>query len=267
MLFHPLIATLITGAARLMLAITERLATDAGIDWTFCDTDSMALSQPAGMEESEFITQSKWVQDWFTSLNPYAEKGPLFKIEDANYRLENGKTGKELEALYCLAISSKRYVLFNLDTLGRPIIRKASAHGLGHLRPPYENNDAPKSIPDPHLPLNEIGVERWQYDLWYQIILAALNGSPDQVNLDYHPALHLPAVSRYAATNPNLLRWFKHYNADKPYRDQVKPFNFLVMFQALRVNPAWRYDDLMENSVIKHLLGAVAPSIKIHQQR
>ena len=47
--FHPLLATLITGAARLMLAITERLALDAGLDWAFCDTDSMALAQPEGM--------------------------------------------------------------------------------------------------------------------------------------------------------------------------------------------------------------------------
>ena len=42
--FHPLLGTLITGAARLMLAISERLAQDAGITWAFCDTDSMALS-------------------------------------------------------------------------------------------------------------------------------------------------------------------------------------------------------------------------------
>jgi hypothetical protein len=35
--FHPLLATLITGAARLMLAITERLAIDHRLDWAFCD--------------------------------------------------------------------------------------------------------------------------------------------------------------------------------------------------------------------------------------
>ena len=31
--FHPLIATLITGAARLMLTITERLTLENGLDW------------------------------------------------------------------------------------------------------------------------------------------------------------------------------------------------------------------------------------------
>jgi hypothetical protein len=48
------------------------------------------------------------------------------------------------------------------------------------------------------------------------------------VRLDYHPALETPAISRYSATTPELLRWFKTYNADRPYRDQVKPFGFLL---------------------------------------
>ena len=37
--FHPLLAVLITGAARLMLALAERLTLDHGLEWVFCDTD------------------------------------------------------------------------------------------------------------------------------------------------------------------------------------------------------------------------------------
>jgi hypothetical protein len=33
--FHPLLATLITGAARLMLAIAETLCFEKGLDWAF----------------------------------------------------------------------------------------------------------------------------------------------------------------------------------------------------------------------------------------
>lgn len=260
--FHPLIATLITGAARLKLVLAEKLANDAGIDWAFCDTDSMALSRPNGMSETQFIKQAKWVQDWFTSLNPYEEKGPIFKIEDVNFKLENGKSTSELEALYSLTVSSKRYALFNFDVSNRPIIRKASAHGLGHLRPPYAEKDAPKSILTPCISFNDIGVERWQYDLWYQIILAVLNGTPDQVDLTYHPALSLPAVSRYAATSPHLLRWFKAYNEGKAYSEQVKPFNFLLMFQALKINQASLLDELEENTKLKYLPKAIAPFCK-----
>jgi hypothetical protein len=47
--FHPLLATLITGAARLMLAIAERLVMDHGLEWSFCDTDSMAIAKPESM--------------------------------------------------------------------------------------------------------------------------------------------------------------------------------------------------------------------------
>jgi hypothetical protein len=41
-----------------------------------------------------------------------------------------------------------------------------------------------------------------------------------------------PVVSRYAATTAMLLRWFNTYNRGRAYREQVKPFNFLLSFQA-----------------------------------
>jgi DNA polymerase family B len=49
--FHPLLATLITGAARLMLAIAESLCIAGGLDWAFCDTDSLAIAKRDGMCE------------------------------------------------------------------------------------------------------------------------------------------------------------------------------------------------------------------------
>ena len=226
--FHPLLATLITGAARLMLALSERAIIDAGLDWAFCDTDSMAIAKPEGMPEDEFLQRATGVCNRFLPLNPYEKKGPLLKIEDNNY----GIGSKEITPLYCLAISSKRYVLFNLNGEGVPVIRKASAHGLGHLLDPYGEDDAPAGIPAPSVPLSEIGVRRWQYDLWFQIIQAAYSDTPEMVPLDYHPALRNPAVSRYAATTPELLQWFKRYNTGRPYCDQVKPFNFMCALQA-----------------------------------
>ena len=52
--FHPLLATLITGAARLMLASTEHLASERGLDWAFCDTDSMSFAKPAALSREDF---------------------------------------------------------------------------------------------------------------------------------------------------------------------------------------------------------------------
>lgn len=222
--FHPLLATLITGAARLMLAITERLIVDQGLDWSFCDTDSMAIAKLNDMGSGEFARRAATVVDWFSSLNPYDFPGSILKIEDVNGSLASG----EPDPLYCLAISSKRYALFNYATDGTPIMRKVSAHGLGHLVKPYGEDDAPTNLPVPHNSVLNTGIERWHCDLWHQIVLAALHDKPDHVRLDYHPALQNPAISRYSATSPELLAWFKTYNATRSYRDQVKPFGFLL---------------------------------------
>jgi len=230
--FHPLLATLITGAARLMLGTAERLCVEKGLDWAFCDTDSMAIARPEGMDQAEFLQCAQSICEWFSSLNPYEKKGSIFKIEDANYQIAGDSVGSNLEPLFCYCISSKRYVLFNVGPSGEVIIRKASAHGLGHYLAPYEADDAPQSIPAPSVALDKIGVDRWHYDLWHEIIRAALDGHPDQVDLSYHSGLSRPAVSRYGATTPKLLCWFKQLNSGREYGDQVKPFNFLIAFQS-----------------------------------
>jgi hypothetical protein len=56
--FHPLLATLITGAARLLLATVERLSLDAGLDWAFGDTDSMAVAKPNDMSHEGTVRLS-----------------------------------------------------------------------------------------------------------------------------------------------------------------------------------------------------------------
>ena len=60
------------------------------------------------------------------------------------------------------------------------------------------------------------------------IIKAGLSDTPMKVVYNYHPALMQPAISRYAATSPNMLRWFNDFNKGRDYQDQVKPFGFLT---------------------------------------
>ena len=205
--FHPLLATLITGAARLMLAITENLTVDAGLDWAFCDTDSMALAKPDTMSNEIFYEKAETIIAWFESINPYEQSGSILKIEDENY---SQRKPERLETLYCHAISSKRYALFNLNTDNKPILRKVSEHGLGHLLAPYD------------------GDTNWKNDLWLEIIQASQEQhQPNFKKLD----LDKPAISRYGATSPELLSWFKHYNQDNSYSTQVRPFNFLLSLQ------------------------------------
>ena len=114
-----LLATLITGAARLMLALTERLAFEHGLNWAFCDTDSMAFANTENLPFDEFVGRVRDVCDWFVPLNPYEpdpKKGAvsILEMEDQNFSKEKGKK-KKLEPLYCFAISAKRYALFNRD--------------------------------------------------------------------------------------------------------------------------------------------------------
>ena len=89
--FHPLIGTLITGAARLMLAITERLIIDNGLDWAFCDTDSMAIAKSADIDGTAFNAKVDAVRSWFDPLNPYAAKNPNPKAGGRKFRYRRRK--------------------------------------------------------------------------------------------------------------------------------------------------------------------------------
>lgn len=246
-LFHPLLATLITGAARLMLALAHHRAEAAGLDWAFCDTDSLAIAKPDGLDDAQFEHRALEVVEWFSPLNPYGSSEPILKVEDVNLDPEGSG---EIRPLYCLAISSKRYALFNLDGDGRPILRKASAHGLGHLLAPYGEADAPADIPPPHPSLRsgKDRLERWQYDLWFMIVADELDGGSRGLKLDYHPALSGPTVSRYGATSPELLGWLKGYSAGRPYAERVKPFGFMYSLHRRR---GQAYDDALAVSGLR----------------
>ena len=240
--FHPLLGTLITGAARLMLAIAEKLTIDSGLHWSFCDTDSIAIAKPDALDPADLESRVASIVKWFEALNPYCFSGSILKIEDVNYGLKANLS----EPLFCWAISSKRYALFNIGADERPIMRKVSAHGLGQHLAPYHASGAPISIPAPDKSVLGKGIERWHSDIWYQIICAAISGNPNRVSLDFHPGLNEPAISRYGATTPELLKWFSPYNKGKPYRDQVKPFGFLL---AMTVKKDWAATAAIERAI------------------
>jgi hypothetical protein len=149
--FSP-VGGLVPAAGRLMLGIAERLAADRGLTFAFCDTDSMFFVDLEGKYTAvEFYAKVQEITDWFQPLNPYRklnEDGRLmpddsvriFNYEKANFKLKDdtsGKATKEFDELWCLAISAKRYVLYNRRILSdgsiQIVIRKATAHGLGDI--------------------------------------------------------------------------------------------------------------------------------------
>lgn len=228
--FHPLIATLITGAARLMLSLSEVKALEQGIDWVFCDTDGIAFAKPDDMRRDEFISRTLRVCDWFKPLNPYGDTASILQIEDENFGAGSAKDDADIAKeppLYCYAVSAKRYALFNLAD-GEVNLRKASAHGLGHLASPYKN-------PDPEAK-SDGSVAFWQKEHWRSIIEAALRGEDDSGAFITDERLQKPAASRYTANTSKHLKWFAKYNKDLPWSEQVRPCNFLLTFQAKKLD-------------------------------
>jgi hypothetical protein len=198
--FSPL-ACLIAGGARLMLALLERLVTDAGGSYAFCDTDSMAIAGLSEAEEKRIVTR-------FEQLNAYDRElvpGSILEVERENFEPDTG----ERQQLHCYAISAKRYCMFTLDERGEPILRKWSEHGLGHLLNPI----------DPDADARDLVKELWDF-----IVRVDALGLPAQ-----EPSwLDRPAVSRLTVSKPGLLRPFAGFNEGKPASDRVRPFNFLL---------------------------------------
>ena len=218
--FHPLLATLITGAARLMLALAEGGALDGGLDWAFCDTDSLAIANTTGMPPDEFIKRVERVREWFEPLNPYQRKGSILQLEKVNFPSERNGDMAALRPTNCLAISAKRYVLFDRTADGSVEIRKASRHGLGHLLPPYED-------PDRGERMDHLGVELWQEDFWREVIRAHDGDTSDYVPLDDLAGFQEPGATRYAATNPSNLSWFLAFFAEN-VRNLIEPIKAVV---------------------------------------
>jgi hypothetical protein len=190
--------------------------------------------QAARIPFDEFVGPVRDICDWFVLLNPYEpdlKKGPvsILEMEKQNFSKEEEKKEKkkkkkkQLEPLYCFAISAKRYALFNRDVEGKPIIRKASAHGLGHFSAPYGHEEESRDE-------RGSGVRLWEEDVWKQIISAALGDKPREVDYAFRREMLRPAHSRYGSTRPAVLNWFKRYNQGRAYAEQVKPFNFLLTF-------------------------------------
>jgi hypothetical protein len=117
----------------------------------------------------------------------------------------------------CLAISAKRYVITAPNPSGadREVIRKRSEHGLGAyldpLSPDRERRDAN-------------GQRLWVSEAWTWILAARNN--PDAPMPDWAA---LPAMSRLTVSSPVLWRPFAVLNKGRPYRDQIKPFSFLLV--------------------------------------
>jgi hypothetical protein len=189
--FNPIISTMLTSGARLLLAMAESWLTQHGGYHAFCDTDGIAVSP----------FHWKKLQQLFEPLNPMPGE-PFLKLEKDNHAKNN-----ELRDLWFYGISAKRYVLYYLDGTGEPIPVKWSSHGLGHLMHEKENE--------------------WEKRLWANILCCILGKTPEKQLFDRYTSEY--ATAKLAITTPHLLRRVKPVNKGKQMSQQIKPYNFVLV--------------------------------------
>jgi len=233
----PPFASLITGAARLMLALLEHSVTKLSATYAMEDTDSMAivatndggivpcLGGPYRTSGGRTAVQAlSWKQvegisKRFVALNPYdrsAVPGSILKIEDDNFDPISGKQRQ----LWCLAISAKRYALFLRNKKAAPVLLRNgtnntedrwSKHGLGHLLNPTDPESEDRD---------------WIARAWTRIVRKAVGLRSRNPGFG-----KVPAVGRVTVSSPAAMRPLESLNEGKRYADQIKPFNFLLTAQ------------------------------------
>ncbi|WP_144429459.1 hypothetical protein [Nitrosomonas ureae] len=232
------VASFITGGGRLLFALIERLGKDRGIAHALGDTDSMVFVKPEGMDRDVFNQHIQDITEVVNRLSPYREGIPLLKIEDVNY------VDDELEPLYVLAVSSKRYALYNKrwkDDTGQWHVgirlRKCTNHGLGsYINPPEYHS----KLPVPYAKDNDpICTARWIDDLWTLAIRRA-EASPLQADNEmileeeiYNLLGETPAISKETVSTWEV---FKKVD-DIP---NIRPFSFFVTLPGIE---QWMIDE------------------------
>ncbi|MCH8915536.1 MAG: hypothetical protein IIA82_06815, partial [Thaumarchaeota archaeon] len=196
MFFNPIMSVFLTACARLILATAESLVQENNGYVAYCDTDSVFISPK----------HVNLVQKFFKPLNPYNQDVEMFKVEN------DKKTKKVLDNVLCIAISSKRYVLYDYDDITEKItIYKYSLHGLGHLK----------------------GIDGKQ--IWKDII-----------TIHYHPERRKEILSKYknkraisqiSITNYPMLTRFDGINKKRSYSKRIRPYNFATVGTACKKDP------------------------------
>src|SRR5665213_2564099 len=234
----PPFAALITGAARLMLALLERTVTGAGGTYGFCDTDSMAivatkhggLIKPIGEPDKTPPVSAlptavvQGIVDRFKTLNPYAKDAvPGSILETKSVSIGEDK---EIDPVQLLAISAKRYTFYRITADNEVEIIEPSEHGLGHLLNPYgpsshgltdEEDDEEKAKP-------------WITEVW-ETIVRRTHGLPVE-RLSF---ADIPAVTRTSITKPHVMRALSGKDWGDSMDGEIRPATFLLSVAVARL--------------------------------
>ncbi len=191
--YNPLIATLITDGAKLLLGLGDCILQKHNEVVVYCDTDSLYVPTKYKNEIIKF----------FDPLNPYNKSlvKHLLKIEDNN--------------IWFYGLSAKRYVLYKISKKGNFIIKDEeheenySLHGLGHLLNPFNAKE-----------------KHWHKKIWLDILKVEYKQMTIDELLNKYRSFY--AISQFTVSTPNLMNRFGVLNMGKPYMDIIKPFNFFA---------------------------------------
>ena len=191
---NPIIASLITGGARLMLAMLEAEVTQRGGTFAFCDTDSLAIVSGDGCPQAIPYLPAAAIEEIvtaFDALSPYdCDKVPhLLKVEHP-----------DISDLRCFAVSAKRYVLYRWRPGRRIQIVKASESALGAIMGRSRNESTKKLA----------------RRIWLAILMKHLKVNPVQrrrakplINFD------VPLRRKFPISQPSILDRLKTYNKSR----------------------------------------------------
>jgi hypothetical protein len=209
------------------------------------------------MSREDFIQKTQDIADWFQKISPYPpECGNFFELEKENTWQE------ENEPLFFIGVSAKRYVLYNKLSNGSYRIRKFSAHGLGGIKLPYEDDNSPfPDIPEPCEELKDLGGLRWQYDIWYLFIRSIENS----VDLDGKSELlymnGVPTVNELLLPEPfkqadmyqvSISTWDLYEQYQKI--DGIRPFSFFSLLRPIfGLIPFLYQEDINEHNLYMEL--------------
>ncbi|CAJ35529.1 DNA-directed DNA polymerase B [Methanocella arvoryzae MRE50] len=200
--FNPIMAVFLTAGSRLILATAEALITRENGYFAYCDTDSIFISP-------EHVPM---IQEFFRDLNPYGVHiEDMFKIEDNKSRKKKVKRVVKLENVWLYAISAKRYVLYHVHDNGAIEILKYSSHGLGHL----------------------MNIDEAQ--IWMDIL--TLHYHPEEADEIFQRYKGKYAFSKLAITTYDIWARVNKRNQGKPLKEQIKPFNFILVGTSYRTDP------------------------------
>ncbi|HLJ58373.1 MAG TPA: hypothetical protein VKZ50_01430 [bacterium] len=215
---NPFVAPFPPAACRLVMALMEAAIRALGGTWATSDTDSFAVvatetgglipcpggahQLPDGAAAVRALSYADVdaLRARFDTLAPCG--GPFWKVEPENVPHPEATRDR---ALYALVPGPKRFVFANLADDGRVLIRRASAHSLGHLVPPTgHGNDS-------------------QIAAVWEAAFRQARG--DRKALQRMPNADVPAVARVSFTRPTMLLTVGA-TGTRPGRGLPRPFGF-----------------------------------------